>query len=296
MIKPDLTTLRIFLAVHGLGNISKAAEREHIASSAISKRIHALETEIGTTLFYRHSRGVTATPAGEALARHALVLFDTLNEMASDLSSYATGVSGQVRIHAHTSAIIQYLPKQIAAFGDRFPDVKIVLREETSASVIQSTVDGLTDIGILAGNVAIPDALQAFHYRCDRLVALVPVDHPLARRSEIHFAEISESDHISLATGSSLQILLADAAQSSGFALKTRIEVKTFESAISMVEAGLGIAVIPEAIFVREPQNRTARPVPLADDWANRRHLICVRNGRKLTSAAGLMLEHLQAG
>ena len=115
--RPDLTTLRMFLAVYRQGNMTKAAEREHIAPSAISKRIQDLELEIGTPLFYRHARGMTATPAGDALARHTAGLFDDVNRMAAELSVFSKGEEGQARLHAHQSAVVQHLPQELAAFA-----------------------------------------------------------------------------------------------------------------------------------------------------------------------------------
>jgi DNA-binding transcriptional LysR family regulator len=295
MFRPDFITLRIFLAVYNLGNISKAAERENIASSAISKRIHALEAELGAPLFYRHSRGVDATPAGETLARHAVSLFGQINSMTSEMSTFASGVAGQVRIHAHTSAIVQYLPSQIASFVKAFPSVKIILVEDSSADVLQATIEGLTDIGILAGNMEIPDALEVYDYRVDRLVALVPADHPLSARSALHFAETLEYDHVGLAAGSSLGILLNGAATALGTSLKLRVEVRTFDSAVRKVEAGLGIGIMPDGVLTGEAGNSRVKAVPLLDDWSRRPHVICVRNDHELTTAALRMLDHLRA-
>jgi DNA-binding transcriptional LysR family regulator len=219
VIRTDLTTLRVFLAVYNLKNITKAAEREHIAPSAVSKRIQDLEAELDTQLFYRHPRGVTATPAGEALAGHTQQIFEGVNQMAVELSAFARGTRGQVRIHAHASAVSQYLPAEIASFVRLYPEVRVVLREETSPNVLQSTLDGIADIGIFASLPA-PAGLQVLSYREDQLVALLPVGHPLAGRERVDFRDIRESDHISLETGSSLQVLLARAAE----ALDRRID------------------------------------------------------------------------
>jgi DNA-binding transcriptional LysR family regulator len=293
VIRPDLTTLRLFLAVYNLGNISKASEREHIAPSAISKRIQAFETEVGTPLFYRHARGVLPTPAGKALAGHAQTLFDDLNRMAADLSSYAVDERGEVRVHAHSSAVIQYLPAQIESFRRLHAGVQVLLREETSADVLQSLVDGLADLGILDGTVQIPQQLQIFPYMKDTLVALFPADHPLAKRETIDFAEIRDSDHVSLEAGSSLQTLVARAAESDGFELKTRLEVRTFESAIRMVERGLGVAVIPLQVVRLHADNTRVRIVMLSDQWAVRDLVLCVKDAHLLTVSARLMLRHL---
>jgi DNA-binding transcriptional LysR family regulator len=296
LLRIDLTTLRIFLAVYNLGNLTKAAEREHIAPSAVSKRVQDLELELGTPLFYRHPRGVTPTPAGEVLAEHTHRLFEGLNLMTADLGAYTDGTRGQVRIHAHSSAVVQYLPQEIASFVGRYPEVRVILREETSPNVVQSTLDGIADIGLIASNVAPPVGLDILPYRRDQLVALFPDDHPLAGLDKVDFAQIRGSDYISLETGSSLQVLLARAAESLGFALNTRIEVTTFEAAMRMVEAELGIAVVPEGVVRTCAGNLKVKGVPLADEWALRSLVICVKDPQRLTAAAKLMLEHLRAG
>jgi DNA-binding transcriptional LysR family regulator len=292
----DLVTLRVFLAVYSLGNISKAAVRENIASSAISKRLTILEEELGAPLFYRHSRGVEATPAGETLAKHAGILFSQINKMASEMSAFASGVAGQVRIHAHTSAIVQYLPDQIASFTKIYPSVKIILVEDSSLGVLQATVEGLTDIGILAGNIECPEAVNIFDYKSDTLVALVPVDHQLSGRRAIYFADTLDYDHVGLAANSSLGTLLTGRANALGLPLKTRIEVKTFESAVRMVEVGLGVTILPKGVLSSTTALQRVRLIRLLDDWSTRAHVICVKNGRQLTTAAHFMLAHLRSG
>lgn len=98
-----------------LGSIGRAAEREFIAASAVSKRLSDLETAVDTALLYRHSRGVTLTPAGESLLHHARTVLFGLERMQGELSEYADGVRGHVRMHANISAIVQFLPEDLGA-------------------------------------------------------------------------------------------------------------------------------------------------------------------------------------
>lgn len=293
--RPDLTTLRMFLAVYRQGNMTKAAEREHIAPSAISKRIQDLELEIGTPLFYRHARGMTATPAGEALARHTAGLFDDVNRMAAELSVFSAGEEGQARLHAHQSAVVQHLPQELAAFREAYPKIKIVLREETSPNVIQSMQDGLGDIGIFAEHSPLPEGLEIYEYKRDPLVALVPVSHPLAACRSLTLPEIAGHDFISLETGSSLQVLLAHSAAKAGIDIAYRIEVVTFTAAVQMVEYGFGITIVPAGIARIYCSNDKVAAVPFSDSWAQRRLMICTRDEPKLTAAAKLLLRHLRS-
>jgi DNA-binding transcriptional LysR family regulator len=292
--RPDLTTLRMFLAVYRQGNITKAAEREHIAPSAISKRIQDLEIEIGTPLFYRHARGMTATPAGDALARHTAGLFDDVNRMAAELSLYGAGEEGQARLHAHQSAAVQHLPQELAAFRTAYPRIRVVLREETTPNVIQSMLDGLADIGIFAEIAQMPEGLQIFEYKRDALVALVPSEHPLARRDALTLADIAEHDFVSLETGSSLQVLLVQSAAQAGVTITNRIEVVTFTAAVKMVENGFGVTIVPAGIARIYAVNGRVTSVPFSEAWAMRRLMICTRDEAKLTASARLLLNHLR--
>src|SRR5947208_10935378 len=146
--KIDLTSLQLFVAVCELGSIGKAAEREFIAASAVSKRLSDLETAVGTPLLYRHARGVNLTPAGQSLLHHARAVLFGLEKMQAELSEYADGVRGHVRIHANISAIVQFLPEDLGAFSQEHPQVKIDLEEHLSTEVLRAVQEGAADLGI----------------------------------------------------------------------------------------------------------------------------------------------------
>ena len=133
----DLTSLQLFVAVCELGSIGRAAEREFIAASAVCKRLSDLEAAVDTALLYRHSRGVTLTPAGESLLHHARTVLFGLERMQGELSEYAEGVRGHVRMHANISAIVQFLPEDLGAISKEDPQIKIVLQEKLSVEVMQ---------------------------------------------------------------------------------------------------------------------------------------------------------------
>src|SRR3989344_1994523 len=133
----DLTSLQLFVAVCELGSIGRAAEREFIAASAVD-----------TALLYRHSRGVTLTPAGESLLHHARTVLFGLERMQGELSEYADGVRGHVRMHANISAIFQFLPEDLGAFAREHSQIKIDLQEHLSSDVLHAVQEGAADLGI----------------------------------------------------------------------------------------------------------------------------------------------------
>ena len=137
----DLTSLQLFVAVCELGSIGRAAEREYIAASAVSKRLSDLEAAVDTALLYRHSRGVTLTPAGESLLHHARNVLYGLERMQGELSEYSDGVRGHVRMHATISSIVQFLPEDLGSFAREHSQIKIDLQEHLSADVLQAVHD-----------------------------------------------------------------------------------------------------------------------------------------------------------
>ena len=112
----DLTTLRLFIAICEEKNLTRAASREGIAASAVSKRMHDFEAAFGVTLFARLSKGMALTPAGEALLHHARVTLLNVEKIAVELAEYSNGVRGHVRMLANLSAIVQFLPEDLSQF------------------------------------------------------------------------------------------------------------------------------------------------------------------------------------
>ncbi|TAM05797.1 MAG: LysR family transcriptional regulator [Paraburkholderia sp.] len=288
----DLVSLSLFALVVRSGSISKGAELAHLAVGAASRRIADLETAIGTALFDRHSRGITLTAAGEALMRHAQRILNDVDVMTADMSEYAAGVVGVVRLWANTSAVTQFLPKDIAAFNAARPEIRIELEEQNSEQVALAVVDGAADFGIMADQMP-TFGLQTLPYRRDRLVLVVPAGHPLTQRSSVSFADALEFDFVSLSRTTSLARRLHAATAFTGGQLKLRIQVRSFDAMCLMVAAGLGIAVLPDAAVRPHLRSMGLRKISLTEDWAVRELLICARDLSALPKPARLLVRHL---
>ncbi|MES2188286.1 MAG: LysR family transcriptional regulator [Pseudomonadota bacterium] len=294
----DLTSLQLFVAVCELGSIGRAAEREFIAASAVSKRLAELETSVGTTLLNRHSRGVKLTPAGENLLHHARAVLFGLEKMQSELSEYAEGVRGHVRIHANISAIVQFLPEDLGAFVAAHGQVKIDLEEHLSAEVVQAVQEGAANLGV-CHYAATADtgesALQSLPYREDRLVLVVPEGHALGQRSTMDFAEALDCDIVGLHAGSSIGLAMQRAAAQEGKPLKLRIQVTGLDAMCRMIDNGLGVGVLPDRAFALMRGVGALRAVALNDTWARRELRIVARDFAALPATARLLVDHLTA-
>ena len=288
----DLTTLQLFAAVCEHGSIGKAADKEFIAASAVSKRLSDLEAAAGTALLYRHARGASPTPAGEAFLHHARTVLVSLDRMQGDLTEYASGVKGHVRIHANISAIVEFLPEDIGAFAKQHPQIKIDLQEHLSIDIIRAVHDGAADVG-LCNPQADLKGLQHKHYRQDKLMVVVPKRHALARKKHIAFVESLDFDHVGLHSTSALYLAQRRAAAEVGKHLQLRIQVTSLDAMCRMIDNGLGVGVMPDRAFELVGSVGDLVAVPLTDAWALRDLLIVSRDFAALPAPAKLLVDHL---
>ena len=289
----DLTSLQLFVAVCELGSIGRAAEREFIAASAVSKRLSDLETAVDTALLYRHNRGVTLTPAGESLLHHARTVLFGLERMQGELSEYAEGVRGHVRMHANISAIVQFLPEDLGAFARAHSQVKIDLQEHLSSDVLHAVHEGAADLGICnTGGPAAAD-LQSHPYRTDRLVLVVPAAHALSAQAAINFEEVLDWDIVGLHANSSISLAMRAAAAAAGRPLRQRIQVTGLDAMCRMIDNGLGVGLLPDRAFALMQGVGRLQAVPLTDPWAQRELRVVARDFDALPVTARLLVEHL---
>lgn len=290
----DLTSLQLFVAVCELGSIGKAAEREFIAASAVSKRLSDLEAALDTPLLYRHTRGVDLTPAGQSLLHHARSVLFSLEKMQGELSEYAAGVRGHVRVHASISAIVQFLPEDLGTFISQHPEVKIDLEEHLSTEVVRAVQEGAADLGICNTADGI-GKLQTLPYRQDRLVMIVPRGHVLGTQDSLAFADSLDFDHVGLHSNSSIYLAMRDAAASAGRTIKLRIHVTGLDAMCRMIHNGLGVGVMPQRAFELMHGVGELESVALTDAWASRRIALVARDFSSLPVTARLLVDHLTA-
>lgn len=290
----DVTSLQLFVSVCELGSIGRAAERENIAVSAASKRLSDLEAVLETTLLYRHTRGVDLTPAGESLLYHARAVLAGFQRMQADLSEYASGVRGHVRMHAVISAIIQFLPEDLGAFARAHPMVKIDLEEHLSADVLRAVREGTTELGICNAAVLGPGhSLETRPYREDQLALVVPLGHVLADRTALPFAEALAFDHVGLHSNSSIHLAMQQAAAAHGEAVRLRIQVTGLDAMCRMIVNGMGIGVMPRRAFDLMQMRDALVAIDLLEDWATRRISLVARDFDALPMPSRKLAEHL---
>jgi DNA-binding transcriptional LysR family regulator len=289
----DLVTLQLFVAVHEEGSLTRAAAREAIAVSAASKRLNELEGALGSPLFLRQARGMRLTPAGETLLHHARRMLFNLEKIGLELGEHLQGVRGYVRMLANLSAIIQFLPEDLAAFSADHAQIKVDLEERPSNGVVQGLLDGVADLGICSGDSDTRN-LHAVRYKRDQLVLVVRQGHPLADLAQVAFAETLDNDFVGLHSASSINMRTVEAARRAGKVLRLRIHVPSFDAVCRMVQADMGVGILPRKAFELFGGALGLRAVALSDDWAERELLLVARELEALSPVSRLLFEHLR--
>ena len=291
--KIDLLTLQLFVAIVEEQSIAKAADKKNIAASAVSRRISDIEDRFQVELLHRHSKGIEPTPAGFALLEHARIILGNLSRLETELTGYRQGTRGLIRVCANKSAILEFLADELSLFLERHPLVRIDIEEDLSPAIVRAVVENRADIGIFGGNIDGQD-LELLSYRSDSLVALVTRDHPLAGRGNVRFRDLVDFDFVSLEKGSSIETLCVGAAAALGQHLKVRVRVSSFDALFRVIDARMGVGVVPLEIVQGRYGVDGLVTVPLDEPWASRKLVMGVRDYNSLPPVTKLLVDHLR--
>jgi hypothetical protein len=190
------------------------------------------------------------------------------------------------------------LPDDLASFARVNPEIRLTVVERWSDEIVRSLIAAEGDIGIVVEGVS-ADGLDTYPYRTDRLAVVLRSDHRLASGPArdaapmVAFEEVLDDDLIALESGSSMMRLLAQQAVIAEKTLQLRVQVRSFEAVCRMVQSGLGTGLLPfqAARALGHAMGLVVRP--LADEWAERRMLLCVKQNRPVNSSLSLLLKHL---
>lgn len=292
-MKLDPVSLKLFVRVVDEGTIAGAAELEHIAAPAVSKRLKELEDLFGTPLLTRTNKGITPTAAGVNLSILARDVLDDMRNIVLQMKAYSDGLRGSVRVLVNISAISTFMPPIVKSFSERYPDVNISLLERDSLAITESVAENVAEIGVFTRLPHSAD-IEVHPFRTDELKVLVPSAHPLANRRHVTFAETLEHEHVVLRAGTHLRFQMLSEASKAGKTLRAKVEVSSYDALCKMVQAGMGVGILPagNAELYRLPGTRMLK---LDEAWATRELVVCVRRADALSPVARLFFEHLLA-
>jgi DNA-binding transcriptional LysR family regulator len=289
----DLADLSLFRHIVDAGSITQGAARANLALGAASTRIRNMEETLGAALLIRGHQGVRPTQAGRTLLQHARAMLAQAERLREDLSAYAGGLAGQIRLLSNTNALTEFLPETLSSFLAQHQHVSVDIEERLSDEIVALIAEGVADIGIVAGTVD-PGTLVTYPFRSDRFVLVVADGHPLAAKASVSFVEVLDYDFVGLDRASAVQRFLAGKANRIGRPLRLRVQLRSFDAVCRLVERHVGVGIVPETTARRAAQTMAIKAVALADAWAPRDLTICIRDYAALAPYAQQLVDHMR--
>lgn len=248
----DLRHIRVFLTVAEELHFGRAALRLRVAQSAISQTIQSLEDDVGTRLFERTKRRVALTPAGAAFVEHARRVLDEVERAKTSARNAGSGEAGELSLAFTLMAALTPLPRAVAAYQRRYPQVRLHIESRGSREQLQAIGERHCDVGFMSQaaakrGVSEDPALVAEPLEQSPLFVVLKRQHPLARRRAIQLRALAAEPMIFLRQRDEPEVSRAfrRRCEQLGFEPKIVVEVEDVESVLAFVAAGVGVACVP---------------------------------------------------
>lgn len=246
-----------FITIAQFGSYRQAAEKLFVAQPALSVSIQKLESEVGARLLERGAKGVTLTPAGEALMKDAQAALFYADQACRSARLVALGEWGTLRLGFVGSATYTLLPLCVPAFRDQYPDVKVELREDSTVGLIKLVRNHEIDAAVVRGPIAETPDIDAWVIQRDDLMLAVPIGHPLAEHDKIALRTCRNEDFVLYAStlvpglhGEALSLC-----HKAGFTPRISQEAIQVQTQLSLVASGMGVALVPAVTRSYSPQH-----------------------------------------
>jgi molybdate transport repressor ModE-like protein len=291
----DVRRMKVLREVAARGSFSAAAEALSFTQSAVSQHIAALERESGAKLVERGARGVRLTDAGQALVNHADAILARLDCAEEELAAIAGLRGGRLRLTCFQSAGATLVPRAVAVFHERHPDVDLGMVEAEPDEACERLRAGDVDMALVYDYEPIPGMLdgelELTHLIDDAYDAILPKDHPLAARKRLRLADMTEEPWICSTSANGCRAITERACQDAGFEPNIAFEADETLAAMALVAAGVGVTLLPRlALTTVHPAVEARRLIkpPVRRIWAAR------PAGDYVAPATAAMLQILQ--
>jgi DNA-binding transcriptional LysR family regulator len=239
-----LKQLRAFIFVADRGSFVAAAEALARSQPALSQLIRQLEDEIGSPLFHRTTRSVKLTGLGMAFLPTARHLVAQVDAAVADAQDAAAETRGRVIVACLPSIAYRIMPQVIAVNEAMHPKMRVIVRDLNLKGILTAVNEDHADLGIASIPVA-GSALDGLALARDRFYAVVPRDHPLARRTAVRWKDFAGFPFVSMTPENGIRQLVDNAVASQGVRLSITSEVSNLATVYGLLEAGIGVTALP---------------------------------------------------
>jgi DNA-binding transcriptional LysR family regulator len=291
----QIETLKVFCDLVETESFSQAAERNFITQSAVSQQIRALEEKFKRRLMerVRGRRELRLTQAGEVFHQGSREVLRAYTHLEESMRQLTGTVSGTVRVSTVYSVGLHELPGAVREFVARYPQAKIDVEYSRTTRVVRDVLSGAVELGI----VAFPEkkrGLEVVQLRADRLVAICPIDHPLAKKKKLRARDLQDQEFVHFERDVPTRRAIDRILRSHGVTVRRVAEFDNIETIKRAVEVGLGVAVVPRASVVDVSRDGQLKVLTLSEpDWTRSVGVI-YRSDRTLGTAAQKFMELLR--
>lgn len=289
----DFTALRYFFETAKTGSIRRAAERIHVAPSAISRQIAKLEHDLGSSLLERRSNGVRLTPGGDLLLAQLQLTMRDLSRARSQIDDLNGLRRGEVTVACIEGLVDSYLPIAIDAFHRKHPDITFNIVVSSTDAILESLTSDEADIGIALNPPSRPEISLCGGWE-EGLCAVVSRHHRLAKRKSISLLELSEFPAALPNPTFGVRRLIDRALAKSRIRLKVVVTTNSILATCGIAEQGSFYTLLPKFAFVRSPQGQALVGIPVEAEYLEPASVsFVVHNRRPLPLAAKEFLANL---
>lgn len=283
-MKVDFDGVQAFVAVAELGGFSRAARELHLTQTALTRRVQKLEAYLGLKLLDRTTRRVALSTVGREFLPQARALVQDMTRAVERLKDMSRLGSGQLALACIPSMSSHVLPGLIRQYAQAHPDNRIRLHDGSSTEVRQAVLDGQADLGIALHGEPHPD-LEERRLFSDPLMFLCRTPHPLEQASEVRWSDLRDTELIGVSSFMATRVFMDYQLAKRGIRLQGRYEVQHHATAINLVAAGVGAAILPSSTF--QPGDRPGvRKIPLTQPVVRRQVVLLQRRDHALSPAA----------
>ncbi|PPG34049.1 LysR family transcriptional regulator [Rathayibacter sp. AY2B9] len=257
----DLEQLTGFVEVARLGSFTRAAEELHLAQPSLSRRIAALEQDLGSELFHRARSGSTLTPAGELLLPLARRMLADAGSVRRELAELAGLERGRVRFGATPTLCISLVAEVLHAFHSAHPAVELHLAEDGSRSLFDRLARGELDLALVTtSTAAAPGAFTVTPLLVEELVVVSSAaEPPLAATGALDLAAVARLPQIVFNSSYDLRRTTDAAFAAAGLEPDVVLEGAEMDAVLRFAERGLGVAIVPAMVLQGRPGLRSIR-------------------------------------
>ncbi len=287
----EVHQLRYFCAVAETGSFTRAAEQEQVAQPSLSQQIMKLEEELGVRLFDRLGRTVRLTGFGHVFLPRARAILFELKAAKEEVAEQQSSVSGPVCVGVIPTIAPYFLPLPLALFSRKYPQASITVVEDITVHLMDRLRAGQIDLAVLALPMRGHD-IESFELRTERLFAILPRTHRLAKKRKIMLKDLREEPFLLLRDDHCFRDTTIEVCKRARVLPRIVFESGQFSSILGMVGAGLGISIVPEMALEHRPD---CNFVLIGDERATRTIGVATLKGRFLSRVQRALLTDLQS-